>query len=262
MTNLTSEVAELIVEADNILFITGAGISADSGLPTYRGVGGLYEDSHTEEGFSIEEALSGSMLVSRPEITWKYLWQIGASCQLAKPNEAHHIISEIQQMKPGSWVLTQNVDGFHRQAGSENLIEIHGYAFDLYCMSCGHEASAKQMINDFAGDPILPPICPKCRGVMRPAVVLFGEMLPEKEVAKLYQLENIDIDLVISIGTSGLFPYIIEPVYRAHMLGFPAVEVNPVDTEFSYLYTHQLRMGAAAAMSDIRMYLEDKQFDV
>jgi len=258
MSDAIAEVADLIDRSHNILFITGAGISADSGLPTYRGVGGLYEDNQTEEGYSIEEALSGPMLMERPDITWKYLWQIGAACHQAEPNEAHEIIANIQRKKQGSWVLTQNVDGLHRRAGSEKLVEIHGYAFDLYCMNCSFETTADQIIDGYSGDPVLPPACPECKGIIRPTIVLFSEALPELEVAKLYQIEESAVDLVITIGTSGQFPYIIGPVYSAASQGIPTVEINPNETEYSHLYNHHLRMGAAAALSDIWMYLEDK----
>ena len=97
---IISKTAELIYSSERILFITGAGISADSGLPTYRGVGGLYNDDLTEEGLSIEEALSGSVMLKRPDITWKYLWQIGSACHRAKPNMAHEVIASIQAIKP------------------------------------------------------------------------------------------------------------------------------------------------------------------
>jgi len=253
------EVAELIDRANNILFITGAGISADSGLPTYRGVGGLYDDNQTEEGYSIEEALSGPMLLERPDITWKYLWQIGSACYQAEPNEAHQVIADIQQKKQSSWVLTQNVDGLHRRAGSGNLVEIHGYAFDLFCMDCSYETTADELIDGYSGDQKLPPVCPQCEGVVRPTIVLFSEALPELEVSKLYQIEASEIDLVVTIGTSGQFPYIIGPVYSAASQGIPTVEINPTETEYSHLYNHHLRMGAAAALSEIWIRLQDME---
>ena len=94
-TTVTRIVAEMR-RARRLLFITGAGISADSGLPTYRGIGGLYNDQATEENFSIETALSGSMLEANPAITWKYLHQIENSCRGARFNDAHAIIAEWQ----------------------------------------------------------------------------------------------------------------------------------------------------------------------
>ena len=110
-------VAERLLAAEHVLFITGAGISADSGLPTYRGIGGLYNDQHTEEGMPIEVALSAEVMQRTPAITWKYLARIEASCRTARPNAAHEIIARLQQHRRVT-VLTQNIDGFHRQAGS------------------------------------------------------------------------------------------------------------------------------------------------
>src|ERR1700722_17032770 len=98
----------------SILFVTGAGMSADSGLPTYRGVGGLYECDQTEEGFAIEEMLSGEMFHQRPALTWKYLRQIEQACRGAKFNRGHAVIAAMDQHFPRVWRLTQNVDAFHR----------------------------------------------------------------------------------------------------------------------------------------------------
>ena len=246
--NHIDAVANHILQSDRILFITGAGVSADSGLPTYRGVGGLYDGNHTEDGISIEEALSGSMLHSRPDITWKYLWQIGTACHGAKPNQAHHIIAKIQQHKPNAWVLTQNVDDFHHQAGSNNLIEIHGNAYSLHCMACQQHYDAHNLINAYEGQISLPPKCMDCGGLVRPDVVLFGEMLPEQALSDLYAFYQGGIDMVVSIGTSGAFPYIQEPLLAAKMAGKPTVEINPSTTETSALVDYHIALGAADAL--------------
>jgi hypothetical protein len=119
-------VSEVFARATSALFITGAGISADSGLPTYRGIGGLYEDATTEEGIAIEDALSGDMLRERPEVCWKYIHQIERACRGATWNRAHEVLALMEGRYERTWVLTQNVDGFHRRAGSKNVIEIPG----------------------------------------------------------------------------------------------------------------------------------------
>src|SRR5512143_34851 len=125
--------------ARRLLFITGAGLSADSGLPTYRGIGGLYNSGMTEENMAIEDALSGETLEAAPHITWKYIHQIEQSCRAASFNEAHQVIADLQTHFDNVCVLTQNVDGFHRQAGSRNLIEIHGDIHELHCTRCQYE---------------------------------------------------------------------------------------------------------------------------
>ena len=103
----------LLSAAKRILFITGAGLSADSGLPTYRGVGGLYEGALTDIGLPIEQALSGEVFRSRPDITWRYLAQIESSCRGARPNAGHYAIARLAALHGKVTTLTQNVDGFH-----------------------------------------------------------------------------------------------------------------------------------------------------
>ncbi|ENO80799.1 NAD-dependent deacylase [Thauera mechernichensis] len=239
-------VAGCLAEAQRVLFITGAGISADSGLPTYRGIGGLYHERLTEDGLSIEQALSGQMMAARPALTWKYLAEIEASCRGARPNVAHDIIAALERERGGVWVLTQNVDGFHRLAGSRNLIEIHGNLHRLRCTECPHARS----LPDFEGMQI-PPACPVCGGVMRPDVVLFGEALPTGAVQRLEALVMHGLDLVVSIGTTSVFPYIAGPVVHAWRMGVPTVEINPGDTEVSAIVTHRLRMRAAEALPEL-----------
>ena len=240
------EVAQLVDDAERILFITGAGISADSGLPTYRGIGGLYHERLTGDGLTIEEALSGEMMEARPEVAWKYIAEIEANCRGAEPNIAHRIIAALEQERPGVWVLTQNVDGLHRAAGSNNLIEIHGTVHRLRCTECAHSRG----VPDFSGLRI-PPECPSCGGLLRPDVVLFGEMLPEAALARLDALLDEGVDLVVSIGTTSVFPYISGPVWWAQQIGVPTVEINPGETEVSRLVTHRLRRRAAEALPEI-----------
>ncbi|GHS84804.1 hypothetical protein AGMMS50293_31480 [Spirochaetia bacterium] len=105
------EIAALLARARRVLFITGAGVSADSGLPTYRGLGGLYEHDLTEEGIPIEDALSGEMLRRRPEIPWKYMTPIEENCRNAGPNAAHRLMAKWERELPYVMVLTQNIDG-------------------------------------------------------------------------------------------------------------------------------------------------------
>ncbi|MDR3212896.1 MAG: NAD-dependent deacylase [Azoarcus sp.] len=236
-------VAAALARAERPLFITGAGISADSGLPTYRGIGGLYNGRATEEGFPIEEALSGHMLARRPEITWRYIAQIENNCRNAEPSAAHRLIAALEDEKPGAWVLTQNIDSLHRKAGSKNLIEIHGTVHRLLCTACDY----RRDLADYAG-LALPPACPQCGRPLRPDVVLFGEMLPQAALAQLARVMDAGPDLVFSIGTTSVFPYIAHPVWWARQNGVAAVEINPGETEVSALVAHRLKMGAAQAL--------------
>jgi NAD-dependent deacetylase len=123
------------------------------------------------------------------------------------------------------WTLTQNVDGLHRRAGSRRVLDLHGDLHDLACTRCDHAASAP----DYAGLDV-PPRCPKCRGILRPVVVLFGEELPEEKMARLWSELEAGFDLVFSVGTSSVFPYIAAPVLLARASGVPTVEINPEST--------------------------------
>lgn len=239
-------VADRLARARRVLFITGAGISVDSGLPTYRGIGGLYEGKLTSEGLRIEEALSGEVFTRWPTVTWKYLAQIEQTCRNAWPNAAHRAIAALDHYLERVMVLTQNVDGLHRLAGTRGLLEIHGNLQQLVCTRCqyGEEAA------DFCGRS-LPPLCPVCAAVLRPTVVLFGEALPEEVLLRLYEAQDEGFDLVFSIGTSSTFPYIVQPVLEALEKGIPTVEINPQETTISDLVDYYLPIGAAQAMTAI-----------
>ncbi|HBM16950.1 MAG TPA: NAD-dependent protein deacylase [Lentisphaeria bacterium] len=243
--------ADLISKAKSILFITGAGISADSGLPTYRGLGGLYDGKLTDEGYSIEEALSSDVMSIRPDITWKYLWQIGSHCIKAEPNSAHLIISKIQEIKPDTWVLTQNIDSLHKKAGNKNLIEIHGDAFELSCTKCRSAFDALVLFPESGKMPQLPPKCAKCGGMIRPNVVLFGEMLPEKAIKLYYRVLESRPELIISIGTSGMFPYITGPIQEARKAGQRIIEINPCFSSITDIVDIYIPMPAAKAMKAV-----------
>lgn len=245
-------VVELLAASRSLLFITGAGISADSGLPTYRGIGGLYDVDLTEEGMPIEVLLSGEMMRARPRLTWKYLAEIGRAAFGARANRGHEVIAEMEAHFDRVWTLTQNVDGLHRQAGSRNVIDVHGDMHDLYCAACGF----RQSVDEFS-EQAIPPRCPECEAILRPDVVLFGEMLPPDKVERLFHELTAGFDLVFTIGTTAVFPYIAEPVRAAAGAGVPTVEINPGTSEVSHLVDVKLAKGAARAMDEIwRRYRE------
>ncbi len=227
----------------SLLFITGAGLSADSGLPTYRGVGGLYNEQELPEGLAIEEILSGETFEERPELTWTYLRHIAHACRDATFNRGHAVIAEMEGHFPRLWTLTQNVDGFHHAAGSRNVIDIHGDIRHLICTSCPWAARV-ETYDDLA--PL--PLCPDCDNVIRPDVVLFGELLPQWKVEDLLAELKEGFDLVLAVGTTGLFPYIRGPVEQAAALGVPTVEINPGRTELSDTVAHHVPARAAEAL--------------
>lgn len=245
--------AELLRDAEHILFITGAGMSADSGLPTYRGVGGLYNDADAEDGIPIEVCLSAGMFARAPERTWRHIRAIEQACRGAQPNAAHRILAELERTRERVWVLTQNVDGLHEAAGSRNVIAIHGRTRELHCTRCAWT----RWVDDYADlDPVLPR-CPDCDAVIRPRVVLFDEMLPQSALAQLQRELDRGFDAVVPIGTSALFPYIALPVRHARALGKATIEINPATTDLSALVDVHVQLGAAEAMTAIADALTD-----
>lgn len=251
---MLDEVVVLLEKSKNILFVTGAGISAESGLPTYRGIGGLYNDRLTKDNIPIEVALSGMMMLQKPEITWTYISEIEKACRGAKYNRAHEIIAQMEQRFERVWVLTQNVDGFHRDAGSEKLVEIHGDIHTVFCTRCNYTISR-------ANYPELqiPPKCPECGSIMRPDVVLFGEFLKMERLAQINAELLKGFDVVFSVGTTSVFPYISRPVIEASLNGVPTVEINPSDTEVTRYVSYKFPHGAVQVLGDIWEKLDQNQ---
>jgi len=227
--------------ARRVLFVTGAGLSADSGLPTYRGVGGLYEGMSTPDGLPIERVLSGEMFRRQPELTWKYLLQVERACRAASPNAGHRVIASFERRFEHVVVLTQNVDGFHQRAGSTRVVDIHGDLHLLGCTRCGRE----RRVVSYVGLPPLPRC--GCGAVERPRVVLFGENLPEAKLQSFLRELERGFDFVFSVGTSGTFPYVRLPMIRAQVFEWPSADINPERNAMTSHARFHLPMRASEA---------------
>lgn len=249
------EIAGALRPEWSVLFVTGAGMSADSGLPTYRGIGGLYDDADTEEGMPIEVALSGPMLATRPEVTWRHILQIEEACRGAKPNAGHTAIAELQSRFANAMVLTQNVDGLHQAAGTRDVIDIHGDVHELYCTSEPCDWSERVVDYQALSGPV--PRCPRCGAVVRPDVVLFGEMLSADKIERLLAAQRRGFDAVFSVGTTSVFPYIAGPVVMTARAGRMTVEINPGTSEVSHLVQHRIQAGAAECLVELSRAMDD-----
>lgn len=226
--------------------ITGAGLSADSGIPTYRGSGGLYQESSTTDDAPIEEVFTAEKWRENPSIIWQHLCRLELSCRDVSPGRGHEIIAAMEKEFDRFWVLTQNIDGLHQKAGSKNVITIHGNLHRLRCESCGYQKSVTTYAD--AGGP---PSCTYCKKPMRPAVVFFGETLDE-EAAYLYEREiALPFDVVFSVGTSSQFAYVQDPILDAELFERLTVEINPERTEVSDVVGIRLAMRAEVALSEI-----------
>jgi len=242
-------VCDALRNAKRVAVLTGAGMSAASGLPTYRGIGGLYNDIEVEQGMPIEEILHAYTMVRNPALTWKYLLQIARACNAAKPN-AGHVILAAWQRRFELHVITQNVDGFHREAGSKRLIELHGNLSELFCLDCARPFK----LSDFDFNA-LPPRCVSCDGLVRPNVVLFGEVLPAAGM-QAYEAELArGFDVMLAIGTSAGFPYIQEPLRLARQQGAITVEINPDTTSLSAEVSLKIALPAVEALEAIERSL-------
>jgi NAD-dependent deacetylase len=230
-----------------VLFLTGAGVSADAGAPHYRGIGGLFRDKPSEKGVSMEVAVSADMLMRRPTLTWTFLKQIELAGRRATPSVGHEVLRWFERALPGALIVTQNIDGLHRAAGAERVIEIHGNLRDLRCLRCDFRGS----VRDF--DALyVPPACPACKGLLRPDIVMFGEPLPHAPFARLQAELERGFDLVLAVGCSSLFPYMARPVLVAKSEGTPTVEITPNQTDLSTIV--DLRLAAAPAHALTRIW--------
>lgn len=243
--DIAEELAAELRGARRVAFLTGAGLSAESGLPTYRGVGGLYNGMTREEGRPIEEILSGDVFAREPALTWKYLLEIERACRGAEPNLAHQLIAALDAQCE-VWVITQNVDGLHQRAGSQRVIELHGRLRELVCTGCTQDPEVSSF-----DELCLPPRCAACGAVLRPMVVLFGEMLPAADLARYERELAKGFDVMFAVGTTAGFPYIYDPVVAAGRRGTTTVEINPDETSLSQRVQHRMACGAVPALRAI-----------
>jgi NAD-dependent deacetylase len=177
--------------ARSITVLTGAGISADSGVPTFRGTDGLWKN------FRAQDLATPEAFERDPRLVWEwYNWR-RELIATKRPNPAHDAVAQMEQQFDRFWLITQNVDGLHRDAGSRKLSEIHGNIWTVRCTKCGCLAENRDL-------PIaIPPLCGSCGGLLRPHIVWFGESLAEEDLRRSETaLQSSDLCLII--GTSGL----------------------------------------------------------
>lgn len=187
-----SEARSRVASAQAITVLTGAGISADSGVPTFRGAEGLWR-SYRAEDLATPEAFERD-----PRLVWEwYNWR-RELIATKQPNPAHLALAELERRRPDTfWLITQNVDGLHRTAGSQRLSEIHGNIWKVRCTGCA-------VITDNHEAPLpLLPMCRQCGELLRPHIVWFGESLWEEDLRRCDEALR-DCDILLVIGTSGV----------------------------------------------------------
>lgn len=217
--------------AQRVVVLTGAGISAESGIPTFRGPGGLWRN------FRAEALATPQAFDQDPRLVWE--WYDGRRGIIAakQPNRGHEILAAWEQHFPDFQLITQNVDGLHDRAGSRRLLKLHGDIWQVRCMTCGRESMNRQ-----APLPELPPRC-DCGGPQRPGVVWFGESLPLDVWRRAAEAAQ-QCDLFFSIGTSALVQPAASLPRLARQSGAFVVEINTERTELSNAVDEAL-MGPA-----------------
>ncbi len=220
-----NENEEKIIEARNIIehcasltVLTGAGISAESGVPTFRGRDGLWRN------FRSEQLATPDAFWDNPKLVWEWYDWRRTAIKDARPNPGHFALVELENQKKGFTLITQNIDGLHQMAGSRKIIEMHGNIWQIRCTKCGDVQQNHQV-------PLqeIPPLCALCGEIGRPNVVWFGEIIPMEAIDRsLKAIEESEVMLII--GTSG----VVEP---AASMGLVAKQTDKTVIEINMEYT-------------------------
>jgi NAD-dependent deacetylase len=230
-----------------VLVLTGAGVSAESGIPTFRGKDGYWRN------LDPTKLATPKAFAKDPGLVWEWYQERRQRVRNAQPNAAHKAIAKLAQHAQEFLLVTQNVDDLHARAGSskEKMVQIHGDIFVTRCSRCdfGRHDYEHDHEHEHESEDIDLPRCPRCEGLMRPGIVWFGEQLPWDQLRRVENyLEDGPCDFVIVAGTTATFGYIIDWALRAVASDGELVEVNPEETPLSQFATQRVRESAAVAL--------------
>jgi len=215
MDDVFAQAADAIKNSKNMIALTGAGISVESGIPDFRSAGGLW-DKYDPAVYATIDSFRRN-----PEMVWQMLFDMADIIVNARPNDGHLALARMEELGYLKSIITQNIDNLHQLAGSKSVIEYHGNASRLECLSCGtiHD-------NIQSGSEVLePPRCPTCRKILKPTVIFFGEMIPQDAMFRSSRLAE-KADVVLVVGTSAL-------VYPAAAIPIEAKQNNATVIEFN-----------------------------
>jgi NAD-dependent deacetylase len=238
-----NQAAELLRQSKRAIVMTGAGISVESGIPPFRGEGGLWSQYDPI-------VLDLKYFLKHPEISWPAIKKLFYDPYgQAKPNEAHYALARLEQFGIIKTVITQNIDNLHQQAGSQNVYEFHGTLQSLLCLKCRTEYPHQQVnFNQTI------PRCPTDNGLLKPNVVLFGEGIPEQIAIQSFS-QAMKADVVLVIGTSGeVMPACAIP-YEAKKKGATIIEINPNESDYTQSITDIFLNGKATQMMSMLEHL-------
>jgi len=232
-------VVDAILDAEYLVALTGAGVSAESGIPTFRGKDGLWNK------YRPEELANPEAFARNPERVWEwYAWRMEKVFS-AEPNRAHIAFAELEKLGILKTLITQNVDDLHERGGSKNVLHLHGSLRIVRCTKCGTEWKIKK-------PPKIPPLpeCSKCSSLLRPGVVWFGEMLPPDVLERAFHEAEM-VDAIIVAGTSA----VVQPAASIPLVvkrnGGIIIEINPSETPLTDFADFSLRGKAGGVMEEI-----------
>jgi NAD-dependent deacetylase len=234
---MLEEARAAVQGATRIAVLTGAGVSAESGIPTFRSNGGFwrnnrFQDLATPEGFARD-----------PKFVWQWYEERRRGIAETHPNAGHEALALMEERTPDFTLITQNVDGLHDAAGSKNVIRLHGDIWTLRCTKCGTERVSRDPLND------LPPYC-GCGGMLRPGVVWFGEDLPPGSMERASDAAR-RAEVLIVAGTSAQVYPAAGLIPLALRSGATVIEINPEETDFSGDVTIALRGQSAGILPQL-----------
>lgn len=226
-------------KAEHIAVLTGAGVSAESGVPTFRDAQtGLWSK------FNPQDLATREAFQRNPKLVWEWYAYRRELVSKANPNAGHFALVEMERRAKKFTLITQNIDGLHERAGSQNMIELHG---NIRRVKCFRE---DVVIEPWQGDGEIPPRCPRCHSYLRPDVVWFGEMLSPDALEHAF-LAARECDVFFSIGTSGVVEPAASLPFIALQNGATVIEVNPEETPLSASAKFQLKQMAGLALPQL-----------
>ena len=251
--NLIHDAATLIANAQFITILTGAGVSKESGVPTFRdALEGLWAK------YDPQELATPQAFKATPKLVWDwYEWRRDLAQKVA-PNKGHFALADLQTMKNNVYIITQNVDDLHEQAGSKNVIHLHGNIASHKCVDNCQGNPTMIDINTLESIPDdVPPACPHCGAYVRPNVVWFGEALPNNELTRASQYSQV-CDLMIVVGTSGMVSPASQLPSVAKQSGAKIIEVNPDDSMITPLADIKLKGASGVMLPQVIEALHDR----
>jgi NAD-dependent deacetylase len=248
MSQPEERLAERLSRARRVTAITGAGVSAASGIPTFRGAQGLWRS------FRPEELATPEAFARDPGTVWEwYAWRRELVSR-ARPNRAHEVLAAWSRSRRFERfaLVTQNVDGLHERAGTRGVIRFHGSLFEVGCWNaCG--GPPRRWPDERVPFPEMPPRCPHCGGLLRPGVVWFGEPIPPEALSA--SLDALDCDVCLVVGTSSVVYPAAGLAAEAKRRGAFTVEVNPEATDVSASLDLAIAAPAEVALDEVESLL-------